>query len=215
MKSFIILGALCVSTFQGLVLASPTPSPEDGYELFTPSWDVQVTPGGELVTLNGTIEEVHAELLRLNPNWDEDFPEAEEAEDADELTERDFDFDSDLTLEKRTDFTGSKYNCFGSWGLAKSIAINQGITYLRKVNGNPRAAAGPGRCARVSCSYNSGIHWCNDSRSPKTLNSFGSIADGAKYIVAKCKRGSGVSAYTAGQVFHKTNWNVIVREDKC
>jgi hypothetical protein len=133
----------------------------DGYELFTPSWEVQVIPGGELITLNGTIEEVHAELLHLNSNWDEDFPEEPEAEDTNEstdLVERDF----DSPLDKRTDFTNSKYNCFGPYGLAKSIAINQGITYLRKVKGNPRASAGPSRCGRVSCSYNSGIYWCND-----------------------------------------------------
>jgi hypothetical protein len=190
-----------------------------------------VTPGGELITLNGTIEEVHAELLRLNSNWDEDF-----LEEPTDLAKRDFD---SADLEKRTDFTNSKCNCFGPYGLAKSIAINQGITYLRKVKGKPRASAGLSRCWRVSCSYDSGIYWCNDvrrwffltpgsfcvawchsdyffqSKSPKMLNSFGSIADGAQYIATRCKRGSGVSQYTAGNVFHKTNWNVIVREDNC
>ncbi|KAJ5320255.1 hypothetical protein N7508_000538 [Penicillium antarcticum] len=191
MKCATLFGALCIYSFQALVLASPTPSPLDGYDLFIPSWEVQVTPGSEPLILNGTVEEVHTELLRLNPNWDEDFADTED----ETLVERNFD------LEKRTDFADSKYNCFGRWGRCNSITIRQGITYLRKLSGNPRAAAGPSKCAR--------------SKSKKTLNSFGSIADGAKYIDTKCHLGEGISRYTAGQVFHKTNWNVIVQEDKC
>ncbi|KAL2826230.1 hypothetical protein BDW59DRAFT_171894 [Aspergillus cavernicola] len=192
-----------------LVLASPTLSSLDGYDLFIPEWEVQVTPESKPITLNGTIEEVHAELLRLNPNWDEDFPDTE-VENA--LVERDTDFH----LEKRTDFTESKYNCFGRWGRVRSTTINSGISYLRKVSGKPGNGAGPGNCGRVSCSYRAAIYWCNDSKKPKQLNSYGSIADGAKYIAAKCVIGpGGINQYTAGQVFHKSDWNVIVREDSC
>lgn len=40
----------------------------------------------------------------------------------------------------------------------------------------------------------------------KTLESFGSIADGAESLIRRCSH-----QYTvAGQVFHPTNWNVIV-----
>ncbi|KAJ5747689.1 uncharacterized protein N7511_009385 [Penicillium nucicola] len=207
MKRATVVFTLCLYSLQALVLASPSPSSLDGYDLFIPSWEVQVTPSSEPIVLNGTVEELHTKLLQLNPKWDEDFAEIETEDDA--LVERDFD------LEKRTDFAGSKYNCFGRWGRCDSIPVNQGITYLRKLNGNPRAAAGPSSCARVSCSYKAAIYWCNDSKSKKTLNSFGSIADGAKYINTKCVLGSGLSRYTAGQVFHKSNWNVIVQEDKC
>ncbi|KAL2816029.1 hypothetical protein BDW59DRAFT_166568 [Aspergillus cavernicola] len=181
--------------FKTLTLASPNPSPLDGYDLIIPSWEVQFTPDSEPITLNGTID------------WDKDFAGTEE-EDA--LVERHF-----TSLEKGTNFPGAKYNCFGRWERVNSIPTRRGITYLRKVNGHPRAKAGPSTCARVSCSYKAGIYWCNNSKSSKTLNSFGSIADGAQVIVNKCHLGSGIQEYTAGQVFYKTDWNVIVQEVKC
>lgn len=50
----------------------------------------------------------------------------------------------------------------------------------------------------------------------KKLESFGSIADGAQKIRDECSTHGGLTpATTAGQVFHKTNWNVIVRKDSC
>lgn len=103
----------------------------------TIEWDVQVTPNGELVTLNGTLEDVRAELLSLNPRWDEDF--LSPLEDSD-----------DNTLV-------SKFS-----SAARYVPIVNGIKYLRGLSGNPRAGPGPAKCARVSCSYNSAIWWCND-----------------------------------------------------
>jgi hypothetical protein len=99
--------------------------------------------------LNGTIEEVHEELLKLNPKWDEDF--LMDLPDEDESS----------ALVKRTDFYGAKYVC-GKWSSARSKPISNGIKYLRGLSGHPRAGPGPGNCARVSCSYQSGIWWCND-----------------------------------------------------
>ncbi|SCO81325.1 uncharacterized protein FRV6_05538 [Fusarium oxysporum] len=43
-----------------------------GYGVVVPEWEVEITPGGPTTVLNGTIEEVHEELLQLNPDWDED-----------------------------------------------------------------------------------------------------------------------------------------------
>ncbi|KKK20494.1 hypothetical protein ARAM_001115 [Aspergillus rambellii] len=150
--------------------------------LFIPSWEVEVTPGGETVVLNGTIEEVHDELIKLNPKWDEDFP----------VKKRD--------LPKRTDFSSSDYSCQGRWEACSSSYIYQGIEYLRKVKGRPGNGAGPGNCGR-------------DSKG-KLLESFGSIADGAEKILDKCTYGA-MLQWTSGQVFHETNWNVIVRKDDC
>jgi hypothetical protein len=45
---------------------------------------------------------------------------------------------------------------------ANYIRIKEGVNYLRGVPGRPWLAAGPGKCARVSCSWNSAIWWCND-----------------------------------------------------
>ncbi|KAJ4205006.1 hypothetical protein NW759_014672 [Fusarium solani] len=191
-------------------------APIEGYGVVVPEWEVEVTPGGPTTVLNGTIEEVHNELLQLNPDWDEEYIGNSTA-DAGEINERDAGF----RLLARTDFSDAAYRCGGRWPKCRTTFISQGIYYLRSVKGKPRNGPGPGNCGRVSCSFNSAIWWCNDNAKPKTLNSFGSIADGAAFIVKKCyipDRGPPVPGkwnMISGQAFHHTNWNVIVRKDKC
>ena len=53
------------------------------------------------------------------------------------------------------------------------------------------------------------------ARSNKQLESFGSIADGADYIMSQCRGGAPAWEGISGQVFHKTDWNVIVRKSNC
>lgn len=52
-----------------------------------------------------------------------------------------------------------------------------------------------------------------------TLSSFGSIANGAEFLINNCERRVGqfpwTKYYVGGQVFYRDKWNVIVREDKC
>ena len=120
-------------------------------------WEVPVFPGGENATIAGTVEEVHAELMRRNPQWDDDFPLEVAASD-------------DLAtggLERRNDFRGTPIVCGpGTFrrGKASTYEINRGITHLRGVSGRPSRGPGPGNCGRVSCSWNSAIWWCNDVR---------------------------------------------------
>ncbi|KAF5618809.1 uncharacterized protein FTJAE_12170 [Fusarium tjaetaba] len=197
--------------FLGSVLAIDAPI--EGYGVVIPEWEVEVTSGSTTV-LGGTIEEIHEELLQLNPNWDEEYmPNSTQA--AADTEKRDL----DKHLFGRTNFNGAKYTCRGRWPECHPAPIVRGIEYLRYVQGKPKNGPGPGNCGRVSCSNNAGIWWCNDNASSKTLNGFGSIADGAEYINDKCTRwgwqNGGYRSFVSGQVFHKTNWNVIVRKDKC
>ncbi|KAK4094684.1 hypothetical protein PCL_10149 [Purpureocillium lilacinum] len=174
-------------------------APMDNYEVFIPQWDVEVFPGQPAITLNGTLEEVRSELNRLNPNWDSAYVQG--AFSSPDTSGPNTD---DNALGKRTDFYNAHVICGGGshgWRSARYSAIMKGIDYLRGVPGRPGNSAGPGSCGR--------------DRAPKLLNSFGSIADGANYIVGSCTRTPGQFGYVVGQVFHHTNWNVIVREDSC
>ena len=172
-----------------------------------------------MIKLNGTIQEVHRELLRQNPNWDTDYP-------ANNITSP--------KLDKRA-FDVSGYFCHGRWAYCDGIAIENGIAYLRRVRGLPHLSPGPGECGRVSCSWNSAIYWCNDvswffhirnfftrfinkiskARGDKTLlGGFGDIADGAQFLVDRCRQGIRWPVLS-GQAFSTTDWNVIVRHDSC
>ncbi|KAL4809293.1 hypothetical protein BDV18DRAFT_78264 [Aspergillus unguis] len=186
--------------------AKALPNPLEGRTIITPKWEVEVTPGGEKAIVEGTVQQVRSEMLKRNPNWDTDFAVVKREPEAQPKV-------SDLT--KRTDFSNSKTICGGRWEYTDLSAINDGIDYLRGVGGRPLAGPGPGFCARVSCSYDAAIYWCNDAPEDKRLESFGSIADGTQKIVDECATVSFGGPMVAGQVFHSTDWNVIVRRDGC
>ncbi|KAI3587790.1 hypothetical protein IWW34DRAFT_876110 [Fusarium oxysporum f. sp. albedinis] len=167
-----------------------TDAPIEGYGVVVPEWEVEVTSGSTTV-LEGTIEEIHEELLQLNPNWDEEYMSNFTQAAAD--TEK---RDSDKHLFGRTNFNGAKYTCRGRWPECHPAPIVRGVEYLRYVQGNPKNGPGPGNCGRVSCSNNAAIWWCNDCTRWGWQN-------------------GGYRSFVSGQVFHSTKWNVIVRKDKC
>ncbi|OAQ85980.1 hypothetical protein VFPBJ_00020 [Purpureocillium lilacinum] len=73
MKLTCQLAAFCGLASGAVALVAP----RTGYEVVDSIGTYQITPGGDWVTLNGTVQEVHSQLLKLNPNYDTDFPEGE------------------------------------------------------------------------------------------------------------------------------------------
>jgi hypothetical protein len=117
----------------------------------TIEWELEPVAGGEKVYINGTVEQVHAELAITHPNWEQDFVPKED-------------------LVKRTDFPYNDVVC-AHWPAAPNGAITNGVNYLRTVPGKPRNGPGPGNCGRVSCGRvgsdvtdksRGAIWWCND-----------------------------------------------------
>ncbi|KAJ4250994.1 hypothetical protein NW762_011644 [Fusarium torreyae] len=134
-----------------------------GRGVFVPEWEVEVTPGGPKTILHGTVEEVHKKLVKLNPNWDEEFfnttaSELSELGSGFELFTRDFQDIPDFAK----DWDAPRSYCGGPWGEASVERILDGIGYLERWPGKPKNGPGPGNCGRVSCSWNSAIWWCND-----------------------------------------------------
>ncbi|KAM7215865.1 hypothetical protein V8F06_008721, partial [Rhypophila decipiens] len=153
------------------VLALNTPSglqaPIQGYEVSEITWEVDVFNNGMLYNLTGTVEQVHEHVSKINPNFV--FP-AKPADAPEDWSVR----------------------CGGGtfkWPPARPGRIDEGIDYLSKVPGQPRAGPGLGACARVSCSYESAIWWCNNNLDDIALPGFGTIADCAKMINNDCKYG--------------------------
>ncbi|KAF6822415.1 hypothetical protein CPLU01_12029 [Colletotrichum plurivorum] len=182
-------------------------SPLPGYKLVPAQWETQAFVDGPFIQLEGTIQEVRAELIKINPNYDADFNITVDANPS-----------PPADLEARTDFNGMYYFCDGRWSTTDGSTTWGNINYLRNIGGKPRLGAGPSTCSRVSCSYGAGITWCNDANSEKELYSFGSIADGAEYIFWRCGGASNVPVWQrrpAGQVFHNTNWNVFITGEWC
>lgn len=140
-----------------------------GYELMTPTWEVQISPNGPTIEVTGTIEEVTEQLHKANPNFEEDWgilPRSayDDSDDSPPATSP-----RRLSpLERRTDFSGAKTLC-NPWDYHSNCTvtvIRNDIKYLRGVGGRPTAGPGPGQCARVACHNGCGTFWCNDVSLP-------------------------------------------------
>ncbi|RDW69001.1 uncharacterized protein DSM5745_08761 [Aspergillus mulundensis] len=164
------------------------------------TWDLQLYPGGPNITLTGTAEKVYAKITELNPNYDQDW-------------EEDLTLESDtyiFTPDAATERVPYWVSCVRGKG-ARWSQVNEGIQFLHKLRGQPHL--GPHQCARVTCSGDSGIHWCNDANYPRTLLSWNYIADAAAAVIMECMDSHLVPF--SGNVFHDDNWRAIVKGDKC
>ncbi|KAM4064864.1 hypothetical protein HRG_004783 [Hirsutella rhossiliensis] len=187
--------------------------PIEGYAAFTPEWEVEVSPSGRMMRLNGTIEEIYRELLLINPKYEEEFVIAPEPKKEPPPSAK---LSANSSSLQGTDWNLGTSICGGRWQAASVRRIKEGIEHLRRVRGRPGSEPGPSRCGRVSCSYNSAIWWCNDDGRPKKLSSFSDIANGAQLLVTRCVEWMNPEPRDiGGQAFHPSKWNVIVRRDRC
>ncbi|KAK4228060.1 hypothetical protein QBC38DRAFT_525034 [Podospora fimiseda] len=165
----------------------------EGYTVTELSWELETTPGGPKVALNGTVEQVHAQLLEINPNYDVEFAAVEAgAEDVTAVDSRE--------LQKR------------DW----TERIIDGIAYLRSL-GSRSATNGPGpnNCARVSCSWSSAIWYCNNNSFSKTMG-FNHIANAAQVLVNECSyKNTNAVPRTWGERWHDDQWFAIVNQQDC
>ncbi|KAK8009285.1 hypothetical protein PG991_011836 [Apiospora marii] len=162
------------------VADEPEP-PAPGYGVEILQWVVEVAPG-QTETLCGTVEQVYDQALQVNPG-----------------------FKLLHVPSHHPEKTPYKIIC-DLFPNAHETGIQDGINYLRGVPGRPQNGPGPGRCGRVSCSWDSAIWWCNDNKKSRTLDSFSAIANSAQAILDQCSdRGSDFS----GQGFEPSNWNTL------
>ncbi|KAL8329670.1 hypothetical protein RB597_005108 [Gaeumannomyces tritici] len=89
-------------------------------------------------------------------------------------------------------------------------AIREGIAYLRTILGQCRADPGPWSCGRVSCSWNSAIHYCNDN-SEEHWEPCRWIGDVAEGIIRLCENNGGVS----GEARDQRRWYTVVGRGNC
>ncbi|CBF84386.1 hypothetical protein AN9052.2 [Aspergillus nidulans FGSC A4] len=165
-----------------------------GYEDGTTTFQVVPYPDADKITLSGTMQEVHAKILEINPIYEEDWKNVN---------------NTYSKPEPRSD-KPPLLNCDGRNGYAKIDKINDGISYLRKFKLPPGLEGNT--CQMVSCSYDSAISWCNALPTLRVLPSFDNIADGAQVILNWCQ----VDWDNVGGVLgHPDSWRVFVDKEKC
>ncbi|KAK4210111.1 hypothetical protein QBC37DRAFT_293148 [Rhypophila decipiens] len=189
-----------VPFFVNHVLALEAPIP--GYKVQEMTWKVDPFNNGTIVEITGTVQDVIAELYKINPQYLEHHFMVDDDSDKLTITHKQ---DNHVICNPRP----------GHWVHARYYPIQDGISYLRQIGGRPELSAGPGTCSRVSCSWKSAIWWCNDDDKPMSLDSFGDIADCAQEIVDICHKRDQWEFYVVGQNFNDGNWNCIVRGANC
>ncbi|KAI1188780.1 hypothetical protein F5B17DRAFT_451362 [Nemania serpens] len=180
------------------------------------TWTGRVEEGGELMSITGTdLQHIEAQIREIRPDFSWAGPGTLEAEprefsvqggdeDDNDNDNNDGDGDDDMLCEMAWDSS-----------FASVFHIRQGIDYLRKIHGDCTNGPGPGNCSRVSCSYQSGIWFCNDNPHPISVpcSAFG---DRAWDIVEKCyAHGDFPTDCVHGQAFNATGWNVYVAGADC
>ncbi|KAI1351451.1 hypothetical protein F5Y01DRAFT_304742 [Xylaria sp. FL0043] len=163
------------------------------------TWTGHIEEGGDLVSFTGrSLQHIEAQIQEISPAFSWSGTPEQVASNGSVKSEGD-------TI------------CDVKWDLpfASVFHIRQGISYLRKIHGNCTNGPGPGNCSRVSCSWSSGIWFCNDNPYPTSVpcSTFG---DRAWDIVENCyATGELPEDAVHGQVFDTDGWNVIVGGVKC
>ncbi|PVH85714.1 hypothetical protein DL98DRAFT_583306 [Cadophora sp. DSE1049] len=160
------------------------------------------TIDGVAINHTGTIQQVFAQL----DAEDNDFKLSDlGARDVPDLHPRDTSYMTDV-------------NCIPvngqNWNRANQGAIREGINYLRR--GYMSCWVNAHSCARVSCSWDSGIYFCNNNNYNVGHPCF-QISDYAQAILDKCKYQKNMWAdkEVGGQAWDNGNWNVPVHKDRC
>lgn len=156
--SSLLISNTNLTLLQTQVLASAAPIP--GYQVVDATWSFPAGANGETLKLNGTIQEVNAKVDRDYPQLKRDFiPNAA-------LDKRDMLPDPVWSEKALCPVPGTNGH---NWQRASVYRIYQGIDYLNGFRGSLSVDAGPQTCARVSCSWNSAIYWCNDVGSVNSI----------------------------------------------
>ncbi|KAE9966008.1 hypothetical protein BLS_007273 [Venturia inaequalis] len=223
----LLAGTFLVAITQ--VIAKPSPIP--GYEIGPVTWTIPNGTDGTFIKLQGTIQEVDAQLTRDHPHIKRDLVFDNSTDPVNAA--------SDVSVVQaaggprgvpsqdwREHAWCPEPGCCGyaDWKRANAYHILAGIDYLKKFK-NEIGVEGPNRCGRVSCSYDSAIFMCNDHRTYLPVKNGKPLSVGAHKLAANCwwtEPGS-YPPYSAilGQLFSDDNdkgelgYNIVVREDPC
>ncbi|KAH7123511.1 hypothetical protein B0J13DRAFT_648034 [Dactylonectria estremocensis] len=177
---------------------------------------IRLATAVEKVEITGPVKNVFSEASVIKRDLDTQELEKAEAVKKDERRdEMDIDkFYASNNLDKRA--KEGKTNCrWGGSGSAATLAIRDGIDYIKDnwFGSDCVVEAGPSKCQRFTCSWDSAIWLCNDTKK-KIKVPCRYAAYSAEKIIDKCGWYDW-EPRVQGQRFHNQDWNVIVGKDSC
>ncbi|OTB03231.1 hypothetical protein M426DRAFT_24019 [Hypoxylon sp. CI-4A] len=175
----------------------------DGYKVVDLTWSGPITDSGPEETFTGaSMRDIETKILAAHPDFK--FPTVNATSLEEGLAKRDKDH---LTC---------KPGVPGEFWYAEKRYIDAGIEYLAGKTGKCSIDAGPRTCSRISCSYDSGIYWCNDNPERIEENCL-LFSHYAQDIVDECTFTHGGIEQLMGQEFSTSSWNIMAvwSKDHC
>ncbi|KXJ90220.1 hypothetical protein Micbo1qcDRAFT_205836 [Microdochium bolleyi] len=170
-------------------------------------WTGSIVPGGPNYTFTGTAQEIISQIQEIDPNY--------VAPDATAISWDSVDANAalvsanpDAILTRQQAHTICRVAAPGP--CPNRLAANEGVRYLAGLQGDCWLPPGPRVCARVSCSWNCGISWCNDNNH-RVSWLCRDLTNNAQKTINECPYAEGVW----GQTFDEQNFNVIVGYSPC
>lgn len=142
-----------LATVTALAYGSPLTevnSVPEGFELVPAKWTGEVVPGQGPITLEGCVESLREQILKINPDY---FKNQDSTSAPSALAARQIGGCGGRAISKNI-------QCGVPYGTVHGSDISSGLVYLSNIGGC--MTLGGNQCSRVSCSYNSGIFACND-----------------------------------------------------
>ncbi|KAI1462921.1 uncharacterized protein F4812DRAFT_469662 [Daldinia caldariorum] len=188
-----------ISLVAAVVHADPLVLPHhqgiaSGYSMVNLTWVGKVFEDGSDVSITGSsMQNIEAQIRELNPDFSWNRKN-----------------DTNSAMPVRRDNTHLTCDPNNIWW-AQVFRIEQGIEYLKGIQGRCHVGPGPRVCTRVSCSYESAISWCNDNDHDIFIDcSLWSLY--AQDILDACQTHD-ASNRVRGQKFNDENWNILVGLD--
>ncbi|KAI7309610.1 hypothetical protein KC315_g12920 [Hortaea werneckii] len=173
----------------------------EGYEIVPAKWTGEIVPGEGPVTLEGCVESLREQILKINPDY---FKNQDKTSASSTLAAR--------TIGGcRGRAIGKNVQCGVPYGTVHGSDISSGLVYLSNIGGC--MTLGGKQCSRVSCSYNSGIFACNDN-SDTVQAPFSLISDIGGDMFGQCAGFDDGADFTA-QAFTDEGWNVLMKRQSC
>ncbi|KAK7921662.1 hypothetical protein PG985_009684 [Apiospora marii] len=154
------------SAIAKVVLGALPQAPIPGYGVEPLQWAVEVAPG-QTELLNGTVQQVHEQVLQINPEF--------------KLSPQPRELQTQTRPHKRDGVI-----CFQPYVSNDHWA--DGIDAIRQLPGAPSLGPGPAACGVVSCVLDSAVWLCNDNTTPLSVVGFGQMADASQAALNACSQ---------------------------
>ncbi|KAI1439681.1 hypothetical protein F5Y02DRAFT_412060 [Annulohypoxylon stygium] len=207
MKAFVsvLVGAVAASVAATDVSSNASSSLfnlPDGYTLVPLSMKGSIEPGGEVMTFNGTVNDIMSQIQAIKNDfkWDDFLPT------------------TPTTRRHKSKRTKSHIICkIPDWPSGSRASLLYGYDYLKKIHQPCEVAGGPRKCAMLWCLAGTSIFMCNDNTDTVTRD----CGDLASYVLdiigdLDCiMLWSGSNALIQGQEFDTDGFNIIAGGGGC